>query len=312
MPLQTNTPFGRVPVRERAFSRAKGPWPPCNTTAGRLWYFIPTMTTELQDFRKWLRRRGRTQGTANAYAYQISRGIDLDRLVDEDAAPKYLHSIRAAYKSYAKFMKDDELMDELEEIALPPALRTREKSILTKDQWRDLIDEIDEADYISEPTRAALGMMACRGFRKGDVLRLRKEDVARGLSEGVLTYKAKGRRLLQFPVNDHWGPYLEILNQFKFQHVAEIVSPRADLESAHDSAASSVARSLSGCAEEIGVDDIHPHLLRKTYATLYYQKCKDPEKLRAHMQWASIQTAMLYVAKSDQKELEAVADSLFQ
>ena len=284
---------------------------PC-VLAGRLWYFRGMDTDTTEGFRKWLFRRGKADSTADAYCYQVSRGIDLDRLVDRESAPKYLHSIRAAYKAFARFTKDDDLLEELEEISLPPAMRVHEKEALTKEEWLTLIDEIDSADYISEPVRSVLGMMACRGFRRGDVLRLRRVDISKGLNQGILTYEAKGRRRLSFPINDHWGSYLETLVETKFDRVCDAVAPGSESGSSHDSAGSAVSRALEICAAEVGLEGVHPHLLRKTYATQFYLACEDPVKLKDHMQWANIQTAMLYVAKSDQKELEAVADSLFE
>jgi integrase len=74
-----------------------------------------------------------------------------------------------------------------------------------------------------------------------------------------------------------------------------------------------ITRSLEKCALNIGldVDDVHPHLLRHTYATRYYEACQDPKKLQDHMSWANIATAMNYVGQSSREELDAIADAMF-
>lgn len=273
----------------------------------------------LTKFQRWLRRRGRAEGTADSYMYQVARCAELDdpleRLLDPDLSPKYIHTIAAALKSWARFSKDGDLELELAEIKLPAAKRVKEKSILTREDWSKLREEINRADYISEPVRAELGMMASRGFRRGDILRLRKSDIAGALKSGTLVYEAKGRRRLAFPISSHWGPYLELLMEAggrkKWERVCDLVSPGSNPKTRMDTAGKTITRSLSYCGEEVGIEDIHPHLLRRTYATFYYEACQDPVKLKDHMQWANIETAMLYVAASNQEELEAVADTLF-
>jgi integrase len=263
---------------------------------------------ELADFRRWLLRRGRSEGTATLYSYHVLRayeeGDPVDRLTAE-LAPKTLHGIAAALKSWARFNKDPELELELADVSLPPAARVKEKKAIPREAWLALIDEVGEADYIAEPVRGVLGLMACRGFRSGDVLRVTGAQTASAFKTGTLVFVAKGRRRLSFPLSPRWQPYLELCAPRKGRQVWQDIAPQ------RSSAAKTVARALSACASEVGIDEIHPHKLRGTYATYYYQACQDPVKLKDHMQWQSIETAMLYVATAGQKELEAVADTLF-
>jgi len=273
----------------------------------------------IDGFRQWLRRRGRGDGTVKSYLYQVRRCVEfedpVERLLDTSKSPKYVHTIAAALRAWAKYTKDKELELELSEIRLPAAKRVKERSVLTKEEWKKLRSEIDEADYITDPVRAGLGIMANRGFRRGDVLRLRKPEIASALKTGTLVYEAKGRKRLSFPLNDHWGSYLELVmktpKRVKWERVYDLVSPASKVGSRMDTAGSTLSRALTYCGEAVGIDEIHPHLLRKTYATYFYEACKDPVKLKDHMQWSNIETAMLYVAASNRGELEAVAESIF-
>ncbi|MDP2607264.1 MAG: site-specific integrase [Deltaproteobacteria bacterium] len=282
-------------------------------SSGKLSHILMPTDEELQGFHKWLRKRGRCQGTADLYTYQVRRsytgGEDpLDRLLDDTAAPKTLHSIASALRAWAQHTRNDALKHEISEISLPAASRISEKKVLTRKQWLDLRQEIDQADYIDDPVRGVLGLMAARGFRRGDVLRLTRDVIKDSFTSGTLTYVAKGRRRLSFPVTRHWEASLKLCYPRKDETVAECVSPGHTLGAAEKT----VSRALTACGEEVGIAKINPHLLRKTYATYYYEACKDPVKLKDHMQWAAIETAMLYVAQSSQKDLEAVADTLFE
>jgi integrase len=233
---------------------------------------------------------------------------------DIDRAPKYLRLIKASVKSWCQYQGDSDLLLEISQIKLPPAIRKQESTPLTKGEWKMLLDEITSADYLEEPMRADLGMMACRGFRCGDVLRLQRTEAVKGMKTGILDYKGKGSKRLKWSVVKPWKDYLELLLDYKdWDQVQDLICPAAAEETRKSSAAKAVTRALEIVTEEAGLDpmDMHPHLLRHTYATFYYEACLDPSKLQAHMGWGSIETAMLYVRAGEREELDEIANSLF-
>lgn len=273
----------------------------------------------LEGFHSWLRRYGRGESTADTYVNNVKRAFSqyddpLEKLV-EDQSPKYLRVIRSSLRAWAEFVEDEDFTKELKKIRLPPARRVKEEPALTKKQWNRLRAEINDADYISDPVRGELGMLVNRGFRCGDVLRLKSSEVKEALRSGVLSYEAKGRRRLFFTVASSWREYLEIFADFKhWNRVEDLISPYAHEDTRKKSAGKAISRALGQCGGRIGIapENMHPHLLRATYSTLYYRICQDPVKLQAHMQWASIETAMGYVQADDREELDSIAESLFQ
>lgn len=277
---------------------------------------MPISERELEDFKTWLVRYGRSKGTAAQYARNVRRAFEdgdpLSKLTDPDLSPKYLHLIKASLKAFSQFNDNSHLLLELQKVRLPPSRRRAAGVALSKSEWEALRQEIDDAAYLKEPTRAVLGMLACRGFRVGDVLRLKRKEVAKALKKEVLEYEGKGRKRLRFTVSPHWKPYLGTFVEHRdWDRVEDLISPGA--EDRRKSAGKAVSRALEKCGTAIGLDpeELHPHLLRKTYATLYYGKCSDPELLRQHMQWQSVEVAMGYVKELSQKQLDAVADELF-
>jgi integrase len=272
---------------------------------------------DLDNYQLWLRKYGRSKDTAEQYAANVRRAYEaggpLERLVDNDLSPKYLRLIMAALKGWAKFCKDDELTEELSEVRLPPALRRKESVPLTMEEWKNLRKEIETAAYLKDPMRGELGLLVCRGFRRGDVLRLRRTEVTTALRKGTLNYKGKGSKRLNFTVAPFWRDYLEIFADYTdWDRVEDLICPRA--KNRTEASGKAIARALNKCGARVGldVDDVHPHLLRKTYATRYYEACKDPAKLQAHMQWSDISTAMGYVNAGSVEELDAIADSMFE
>jgi integrase len=274
---------------------------------------------DLADFQVWLRKYGKSKDTAEQYALNVRRAYEaggpMERLIDSDLSPKYLHLIRAALNSWAEFCKDTELQSEIKKVKLPPAIRRKESIPLTKEEWENIRAEIQEASYLKDPMRGELGLLVCRGFRRGDVLRLKRKEVTTALRKGKLDYEGKGRKRLVFTVAPYWRNYLEIFAGYKdWERVEDLISPRSKPDNRTESAGKAVYRALEKCGSRVGLDpeDVHPHLLRKTYATLYYQKCLDPAKLQAHMQWADITTAMGYVNAGRVDELDAIANSMFE
>lgn len=273
---------------------------------------------QLDDYQLWLKKFGRSGDTAEQYAKHVRRAYEaggpFEQLTESDLAPKTLQLTKAALKAWAEFVGDTELLSELGRVRLPPALRQSEDVPLTREEWNSLRVEVDEADYLPEPVRAELGMLVCRGFRCGDVLRLKRKEVTTALRKGVLNYKGKGNKRLNFTVADSWCGYLEILADHKdWERVEDLICPGSKPKCRTKSSGQLVARALDKCGAQVGLDldNLHPHLLRHSYATFYYDRCRDPAKLQAHMGWNSIEVAMKYVHAGSVEELDAIADSLF-
>jgi integrase len=277
-------------------------------------------SSPLEEYSAWLRKFGRSESTAEQYVVNVRRayaaGGPFARLTDGDLSPKYLQLIKASLKTWAQFLGDEELLADIRKVRLPPAIRREEGVPLTVKEWKSLRSEIDSADYLKEPVRAELGMLVCRGFRVGDVLRIKRKEVTDALRKGVIDYEGKGRKRLLFTVAPSWRGYLEILASFKdWERVEDLICPKSKPGKVRRaSSAKVITRALNKCAAIVGLDpdDVHPHLLRHTYATLFYEKCKDPVQLQHHMQWASISVAMAYVGRSSREQLDVIADSLFK
>jgi integrase len=276
---------------------------------------------QLDDFDAWLRDYGRAESTARLYVHNVRAayraGGPLKRLNDPLLAPKTRRHILAALRAWARSRSDDQLLEKLGKLRLPPAERSTEKVPLPRAAWLALIKHLDTASRPRPPIRAALGLMATRGFRRGDVLRMEREKIVAALDSGTLTYNAKGNRWLQFSVLPTYRRHLQTLASYDhWHHVRDLVSPRA--ADVHKAAGKKLARALDGCGQQIGLaaGAIYPHRLRRTYATLYLEQLgAAPDavvRLQQHMGWRSLATAMAYVDHARGVELDDVAVAMFE
>jgi integrase len=266
------------------------------------------------DFEEWLIRRNLSQGTIDKYLAHAAAcdeaGGWRERLGDGSLAPNTRHLSRAAMRAWAKFSRDHDLLEELEEFKMPPRERVEAKVPLSTEEWTQLIMEVEEANYLDDAVRASLGIICIRGLRVGDVCRLHRRQLRKGAQSGVITFEAKGGRRLSCSVEAFsWCVESLLDSDESWDRVSDLISPRAASEGRHDQATKRLQRRLKRVAAEAGVDEtsVYPHRLRRTYAVHFYDACKDPEKLRQHNGWKSIETAMSYVDHTRQEELDAIA-----
>ncbi len=269
--------------------------------------------TSLKDFRAWLLRRGRSDGTAALYMKNLKKCAADEtlttRLVEGELAPLTRRTNKAALSAWATFTKDGELAADIKEIRLPPARRVTPKIPLPSEDWRRVVKHI-ETVKIDEPTRQLSLVIARRGLRVGDALRIRRRDVVSSLGSGILSFEGKGRKRYEFPIGSIKGQ-LEALAKIKDWDVARELVSRGKSRIA---AERRMGRVFDRFADELELDDVHPHRMRRTYATRYLEALKgDPRallKLQSHMGWASVNTAAMYADAVDRGELAEVGERM--
>ena len=274
----------------------------------------------LDKFRLWLMERGRVEGTADTYISNLRscagspRGLT-HRLVAGELSPNALRTNLAALRAWALFTDDPALSKRLGDTRLPPARRIHTKLPLGAALLRKLIRHLQTCAALRDAStgdamRQVLLIMAMRGFRSGDVLRLRRTEVARALSTGKLAYEGKGRKRIEFSA-EPIRPQLEALIQVKnWERVRDLIARSADPKVA----SVKVWRTAKRLAKQVGIDDMNPHRFRHTFATLYLERLNgDPNaiiKLQKFMGWESMGTAARYVDGVSQEQLDEIGAGL--
>jgi integrase len=269
----------------------------------------------LKRFRTWMVERGRVDGTADLYVGNVRscaadpRGIT-NRLVSRKLAPNTMRCNLAALRAWAVFSKDTELRDRLADLKLPPARRVRIKEPLGIGDWRKVVRQIKTCPMRSEGLRQAVLLIAIRGFRSGDVLRMRRSDMVRAVDTGNLAYEGKGRKRTVIAA----GPVMEQLKALVAIPRWETVRDLVSTSTIDRVVRQKIWRESRRVAKSVGVPEMNPHRFRHTFATNYLKELKgDPNaivKLQKYMGWESMATAARYVDRVSQDELDAIGAGL--
>ena len=238
-------------------------------------------------------------------------------MTDEECAPNYRRSLVAGVRVWARFVEDGELLLRLSDIRLPAPEAIDVREPFGFEEWFEIQDAIDGADYLNDARRGVCGIIALRGIRCGDVLRLAKRDISRALETGVLPFEGKGGRRHEFNA-EPLRPYLELLMSLRWpgKRVRNLVCPRSREDKAQESAGREIRRAFDRVARDVGIrpEDLYAHRFRHTYATYFLQEMEgDPEaifKLQQQMGWARLDTAANYLRRSRREELNEIESRL--
>lgn len=265
--------------------------------------------------------RGRVAATAATYVSNLRACADaagdaqdvqrlIRRLIGDELAPNSLRTNLAALRAWAKFAKDAALSSALEDLRLPPARRVRTKMPLSDQDLRRFVRYVASEAPMSDAMRQVILIMALRGLRSGDVLRIRRPEVIRAIATGKLIYEGKGRKRIEFaaaPIRAQLDALSKITGWDRVRDlIVDSENPKV--------AAKAVWRAVRRAAQAVGIDDMHPHRLRHTFATRYLKQLEgNPNAikwLQKYMDWESPATAMRYVDAVSQDELDAVGAGL--
>lgn len=282
---------------------------------------------ELRKFHAWLLEDGREEGTADLYVGNLRMcAADADgltaRLTRRELAPNTLRTNLAALRAWATWTEDGALLVRLKRIRLPAVRRVKVKVPFEIEAWKALVKEIRTDQKHATAERAALEIVAVRGLRLVDAVKLERKALIEAQKTGRLSYEAKGRRRLQCDANPIRGPIAALLGTGRdWTRVEDLLTTSSKSKGFRRRrvATQRLYRALKRIAKRVKVDGAHPHRLRRTYATEYLLRLAgDPQaliKLQNHMGWASADTALEYVDAVRRDELDQrgkdMVDELF-
>jgi integrase len=259
-----------------------------------------------------MEERGVDPSTAEVYRRMVRLAYDAPdpptgRVRDRSAAPKTRRLTAVSLAAWAEFKNDAKLAKAVNRLRknLPRAVPLEALEPLSKAEWRKLERALEDDEGIPPDVRAVIAIMAIRGLRVGDVLRMERRALARGVKDGVMRIQLKKELRLDVVVTKPLKPWFELLlAQPGWETVADLVAP-ASSKHRTTVARNRVERWLKTAGDRLGIEGLYPHRLRRTVATAFYAAAKgDIVALMQYMGWTSMQTAYGYINHDQREKVE--------
>lgn len=199
-------------------------------------------------------------------------------------------SLRAV-KAFYNFAIDSELLEDFSRQLKLPRVHKKEQLILDDDEIKQLL-----GCFSNNPTdlrnKCFVVLMLDCGLRRGEIPRLNVGDV--NLKNNTLLVRGKGAKERLVPIGTHCSKLLKdyILNSAYQSAVSPFFMDYLSRERCTDNLMKQVFQDLK---VRSGIERLHPHLLRHTFATYYLADGGDLETLRLILGHSSINTTQMYL-----------------
>jgi len=263
----------------------------------------------LDSFELHLRAKNRSPKTIHSYKLAVDQLTDhlglkpADQISKADIESFLAHFLetrasataRQRYASLTQFFKwaaaEGEIPADPMEKVDPPRVVEQPVPVLTVDQLRALIAACAGKDFEARRDEAVVRLFADTGMRLGEMAGLRVADV--DLSLAVAVVKGKGSWLRSVPYGDKTAASLDRYRRARIRH-SEASSPMWWLGSKGPLTASGVNQLLKRRAQGAGIESLHAHMFRHSFAHQWLSAGGNEGDLQRIAGWSSPQMLQRY------------------
>lgn len=223
---------------------------------------VKSYTEAVRQLEAFLAERGMPREVANIRREHVEAFIEdqLARLKPASAANRY-----RSLQQYFKWLADEgEITDSPMARMRPPTIPETPPPVLRDDQIKKLYQACAGTSFDDRRDLAIIRLLVDTGIRRAEIAGLTLDDIDTELD--VIVVMGKGRRPRTVPFSSKPGKALTWYIEKVRPHHPEAKSPWLWLGRKGRLTETGVAQMLRRRAKEAGIDDLHPHLFRHTFA----------------------------------------------
>ncbi len=207
----------------------------------------------------------------------------------------YVRAIRGFYN----YCIEENLIDDISRKLRATKIRREEKQVLTDSEIKKLLEN-EKNTCIDERNRCIMAVMLDSGLRRAEVVNLDIADV--DLDNGIMLVNGKGKKQRYVPLG---ALTLELLTDYKKRKrkQAEDFEPFFVDRFGNRLSLNAVKMMFQKLKGKSGIDRVHAHLLRHTFATNYLVNGGDLETLRLLLGHSNLNITELYLHLAHNKKL---------
>lgn len=250
------------------------------------WYKV-----QLCDFFRWLG----SENTSDLTLLNFKKyGVYLRTLVKRDGHKLSGSSVDGslrALKAFYNFAIDNDFLDDFSRQLKLPKVHKKEQLILDDEEITQLLYCFG-TDKIDIRNKCFVMLMLDCGLRRGEIPRLNVGDV--NLIYNTLLVRGKGSKQRIVPIGNRSSL---ILSEYsKLKHPTSSSSDPFFLDRTGKRCSDNLLKQVFQDLKcQSGIERLHPHLLRHTFATYYLADGGDLETLRLILGHSNIQTTQMYL-----------------
>ncbi len=248
--------------------------------------------SQLTEFFKWL--QSDEPEDLNLLKFK-QYGVFLKSQTKKDGAKlssSSVHGALRAVKAFYNFCIGSDYLEDFSRQLRLPKVHSKEQLILEDDEIIKLLHTFDGLGGSSLRNKCFVVLMLDSGLRRGEIPRINISDVSFSTKSMIVRGKGSKQRLI--PIGDKTADLL-LDYRLKYRAAASGSEPFfLDLSGRRcsDNVLKLVFQRLK---EQSGIERLHPHLLRHTFATYYLADGGDLETLRLILGHSNIHTTQMYL-----------------
>ena len=204
-----------------------------------------------------------------------------------------VHGAMRAVKAFYNFCIGEDYLDDFSRQLRLPKVHSKEQLILDDQEILLLLKVLDNsAARNNQRNRCFVLLMLDSGLRRGEIPRININDISFPTRSMIVRGKGSKQRLI--PMGEKTCSQL-LDYRLRFRSAAGGSEPFFLDQNGNRCSDNLVKLVFQRLKEETGIERLHPHLLRHTFATYYLADGGDLETLRLILGHSNIHTTQMYL-----------------